>query len=232
MESKLNVTATGTELTIREGKALELKPNEKVTLSGTITAPGDYAQVRATTYDKLKCNVIANYTSRTIVLTINEGDPLASTIKGTLDIFPELETLGINKNRMYSEKELYSKLNFFGRYFTDREAHKELLTRLQQFKAKVHRDFVNADDYKGTAAIEKITKIEHEIPLVFQLNIPIFTGTAPKKFIVNINITATDGGISFWFESVELHEIISRETDSIFSQELNRLANFLVIKQW
>lgn len=27
-------------------------------------------------------------------------------------------------------------------------------------------------------------------------------------------------------------EIISRETDSIFSQELNRLANFLVVKQW
>ena len=97
---------------------------------------------------------------------------------------------------------------------------------------KVQRDFVNADDYKGTAAIEKITKIEHEIPLSFQLNIPIFTGGAHKTFTVNINITATDGGISFWFESVDMHEIISRETDSIFSLELDRLSNFLVVKQW
>ena len=232
MEQKLNIEVTGNELTIREGKALDLKPKEKVSLSGTITAPGDYALTRASTFDKLSCNVLANYTSRTIVLTINEGDPLASTIKGTLDIFPELETLGVNKNRMYSEKELYSKLNFFGRYFSDKAAHKDLLTKLQQFKAKVQRDFVNADDYKGTAAIEKITKIEHEIPLSFQLNIPIFTGGAHKTFTVNINITATDGGISFWFESVDMHEIISRETDSIFSLELDRLSNFLVVKQW
>ena len=78
MEQKLNIQVTGNELTIREGKALDLKPKEKVSLSGTITAPGDYALTRASTFDKLSCNVLANYTSRTIVLTINEGDPLAS----------------------------------------------------------------------------------------------------------------------------------------------------------
>ena len=43
MEQKLNIEVTGNELTIREGKALDLKPKEKVSLSGTITAPGDYA---------------------------------------------------------------------------------------------------------------------------------------------------------------------------------------------
>lgn len=232
MDNKLNITTTGSELIIREGKAPDILQPVSVKLKGTITAPGDYALTRATTYEKLKCNVIANYTSRTIVLTIDESSPLASVITGTLDIFPELEALGINKNKMYSEKELFTRINFFGRYFKDKEAHKELTSKLQQFKAKVHRSFTNADDYKGAAAVEKITNIEHSIPLRFELTIPIFTGTPPKTFFVDICVTANDGGISFWFESIDMHEIISRETDSIFASELARLSDFLVVKQW
>ena len=220
------------ELTILTGSALTPKEPRKVVLSGTITAPGDYAEARKETFEPVDANVVANYTDRTIVLVVNESDHYCSTITGKLELFPDLKELGINDNKLYSEKALLSKINFFGRYFVDQEAYNNLKSKLIDFKAKVDKTFVNADDYKGSSAIEKITKIEHEIPLLFELNIPVFTGGATKSFKVDICVSARDGGVSFWLESVELYELIQRDTEAIFNLELSRLTDYLIVKQW
>lgn len=220
------------ELIVREGVALPQQPPRKVLLNGVISSPGDFAQMRKDTYDKLKSNVVANYTNRKITLTVNEADEYASIVTGTLELHPELNKLKINSEQWYDEKTLLKLLNFYGSWFKDRSAHTNLLTRLQQFKAKVTKEFTNADDYKGSAAIEKITKIEHDIPLQFELIIPVFTGGERKSFMVNICVAARDGGVSFWFESVELHELITKETETIFEQELARLIEYIIIKQW
>lgn len=229
---KVNVTATDNVVEIRTGEALPLKEPNKVALSGVLTCVGDFVDKRKDTIKPLAAHVVANYTQRTIELVTDEDDHYYTTVSGTLAIYPELEKLHINADRTYDEKELMRKLNFFGRWFEDKDAFISLLKKLQQFKAKIQQDFTNADDYKGTAAVEKLTKIEHTIPLEFVLNIPIFTGQPPRTFKVNICVGARDGGVSFWLESVEMHELISKETDELFEKELARLSEYVIIKQW
>lgn len=231
-ELNLKVESVNGEVIIREGVALEQKPPVKVTLVGIISSPGDFALKRKDTFPALKTNVVANYTNRTIVLTCNESDFYSHSVTGKLELFPDLKKLQINDSKMYDEKELFRMLNFYGTYFKDKAAHKTLLARLQEFKAKVTQEFVNADDYKGSAAIEKITNIEHKIPLNFTLAIPMFTGGAVKTFKVDICVAVRDGGVSFWFESVELHELMTKETETVFDAELKRLTDFIIIKQW
>lgn len=228
----LKIETNNNEIVIRKGDALPLKEPKVINLSGIITTPADWVAKRVTTIEQLKTHVVADYTNRTITLTIDEENHYQIVIAGKLEIFPELSKLSINGNSTYDEKELLKKLNFFGRWFTDKSAHKELLSRLQSFKAKVNMTFTNADDFKGTAAIEKLTKIEHEIPLEFVLSIPVFAGGEEKSFKVEICVSVRDGGISFWLESVELHEIISKVTDEIFEKELARLSDYAIVKKW
>lgn len=233
IEIKVDATSAH-ELTIREGAALPPKEPRIVNIKGIISSPADFANNRNFEIEATKANVIANYTNRTIILNMDETNPYGGTITGALDMNPDLKSLGINENKTYDEKDLMRKLNFFGAYFKDRASHKKLLEKLQQFKAKVTQDFTNQDDYKGTVAIAKISKIEHDIPLEFELAIPLFTGGEKKTFKVDICVSVRDGGISFWFESVEMNELIVTGTESIFKDELERftILGYIIIKQW
>lgn len=222
----------GNEVIIRTGEALPQKAPIPISLSGTIHSPAEFAGHRLDLIDVKASHVVADYTNRTITLVINETSPYADKITGSLKTFPDLESLGINKNKTYTEKELLQKLNFFGMYFPSREEFTALKNKLMQFKAKITRDFTNADDYKGNSAIEKITKIEHEIPLYFTLNIPVFSGMDAKTFSVDIMVSARDGGISFWLESVELNELEVKTAQQIFQTELGKLSRFVIIEKW
>lgn len=232
METKLDLTITGNELTIREGEAPKLYDPEKVELSGTITAPADFAEKRKSIIPQLETNVLADYTKRTIKLTISENSKFKSIITGTLETFPELADMHINGKKTYSHKELLDMIKFKGAYFKNKEEHTTLLTALKNFDAKVNQVFANANDYKGAAATQKVVEIKTNVGLEFTLAIPMFTGGDITSFLVDINVDINNGGVIFWLESVQLHDLMVKGTETEFEKQLSRLSDYVIIKTW
>jgi hypothetical protein len=231
---KVNVTAEGgNDVIIRTGEALPPKAPKNLELSGVLETPADFAENRKANFDHKDAHVIANYTGRTISLTTHQSEPYkTATVVGALRPFPDLAKLAVNRNKEYNAKELFQALNFMGRYFPDRDAHKDLLKKLEQFRAKVTQEFVNEDDFKGTAATSKLTKIEQDVPLSFDLGIPIFSGESPKTFKVEILCTVRNGGVSYWLESVELDTLEKEGTDELFEAQLSRFnADIAIVRQ-
>ena len=231
-EVNINVTPKDGVVEIRTGVALPLKEPRQLSLSGIITTVGDFVYKRVLEFEKLQANVVANYPSRSITLCINEESAYFGIVKGQLSIHPELAKLGINEETMYDEKQLFKKLNFFQRWFKNKEQHSELMSKLQKFKVKVNQVFTNSDDYKGAAAIEKLTNIEHDISLEFALVMPLFAGGENFEFKVNINVSLKNGEVTFWLESVELHVALQTQTDTVFQKELERLKEYVIVKQY
>jgi hypothetical protein len=230
---ELHLVPNGPEVILREGKAPNLFDPIKVELNGTITASADYLDNRTET-DVKSAYVVANYKHRTITLQINERDKFGAVITGKLDLYPDLEALHINRDRMYTQMELYNLLKFKGAWFQSRDAHDLLLQQLKSFEAKVSQEFQNANDYKGSAAHKKLTEIKTNIGLNFVLYMPIFTGGKSETISVEILVEAESGAPRFWFESVELHEAIITGTEEIFQKELERFGSkgVVIISQY
>lgn len=233
METNIKIQTSEKEIIVREGNAPNVYDPEKLTLSGIISAPGDFAAARKSTFDALKTNVVADYTAKKITLTANEDSKFQTTITGALEDFPELADMNINKKKTYGQRELLDLIKFKGAYFKDSAKHTELMTALKKFEAKVNQEFENANDFKGAQATRKVVDIKTNLGgLEFILNIPMFTGGQNITFKVDICVDVLNGGVIFWLESVDLHDLQVKETETVFTSELTRLSDYVIIKRW
>ena len=53
----------------------------------------------------------------------------------------------------------------------------------------------------------------------------------PGRFMIEVCLQVTDGGASFWFESVELAELIQTQTISIINEQLKNCDGLVIIYQ-
>lgn len=229
---EVKVETSEKEIIVREGAAANVYDPETVSVSGTIHAPADFAEKRKSKIEPLKTNVVADYTKKTIVLTVNEDSKFKTTITGTLDDFPELKDMSINGKKTFSHRELLDLIKFKGSYFKNKEQHVKLLTDLKNFDAKVNQEFQNANDFKGAQATKRIVDIKTNIGLEFILAIPVFTGGEVISFMVDICVDINNGGVIFWLESVELHDLQTKTIEEEFKTQLARLGEYIIIKKW
>lgn len=194
MEHKISLTTSGNELIIREGKALDLQPPRKVQLSGDIFAPGEFFAKRKEEISKVldKTNVIVDYEGLSISLCVNETDAYAQMVTGKMEFFKDFLDFGINRGKKYSISDLYKMLRLKRAYFTKREDHAEILSQLQKFEAKTEVEFKSTNDFKGTAAHQKIAICKTNLTYKFILNIQIYKGTPASTFPVDIEFEPTD----------------------------------------
>ena len=231
MENKieLNVSEGTKEVIIRNGDAPILKEPRVVSIKGDINAPGEFFKKRTSKIDLLRSHVEVDYQNFSIKLIVNEDNHYASTIEGSLVLFPELSKLKINENKTYSPRELYDALKFNAGYFKNREQHNALCGKLIKFTSRIEVDFVNTNDFKGNIAHSKLTKIKTELDLKFILAIPVFKGVEPSVFEVEICLDTKDSGVICWLESVELHELKTDISKEAMKKSLNELSEFVII---
>lgn len=222
-------------ITILEGEAatpLPLREPKVLNLNGVLKTPGDFVEKRRETFDKLEANVVANFTNRTIELTIDEKNYYSHKITGKLTENEELKTLGINNNKIYTENKLREKLTFYRRHFKSSDEYAKLLAALKKFNAKIAQEFVNEQNNQGSAKLQRAYEIKHEIPLQFTLEMPVFNGYEKHIFGVNINLQLADNTVCFWFESIDLHEKLETLTDVLMEGELARLNDYAIVRTY
>lgn len=229
----------GNELIVREGKASEIKPPEKIELSGDIRTVKAFIDKRKgiteftdslQEIDPDRAIVTVDKDGLSMELDLDPENFYGAKVTGKLEMEPELLKFAIDTGKKYTQQELIKLLRRSKRFFFDAAAHEALLKAYMALDVKVTTDLRNnAPDNQGNRFNSFDKKITANIPEDFILNIPIFKGQDRKKFRVEIILDSTDGSTKFWMESVELEELIAIESEAILNKELEACADYVVI---
>lgn len=238
MEQKINITATGDTLTVLEGKTLELKHPEKIRLSGNIQSISAFLLKRYAgrvgkglqEVDKEKAVVTVDADKMTMHLDIDPENHFGAEVLATLLFTPELLAFKINENHEFTREAMIKLLKFNKRFFADPLKQEELLESYMKLNLTGNTQIKAESDDRGNRDVQFKKNIDSQsIPKSFVLEIPIFKGQPVEKFRVDICIDVTEGSVRFWFESVELVELIEERKKSIFESELLRCQDFVII---
>lgn len=229
-------SVSGNEIIIREGDALPQREPVKINISGDIKTVASFIGKRKSAtnpgfqyIDPNLAVVEVDKQKRTIVLMLDPANPLGAVITAKMELNPDLVDFCINAKKTFKQKELVDLLKFSGLAFDNAEKHQMLLRSYQAFNAKAYIDMASDSDNRGNKSSSFNKKVETNLPVDFVLNIPIFKGQERKRFSVEICLEVTDGGCNFWFESVELKELIEIESERILKDELESCNDYVVI---
>lgn len=233
---KVQVDAKGdATLTILDGKALPLKEPQKVTIGGDIKTIGNFVNVRRQAgsgnqqIDTSKAIVIVDRKELAISLLTDPENPYGAELLGKLEVSDELKQFFINKNKTFDKSELVNLIRMNRLFFADADKHKELLLAFQKVSSSVNINANDSADTRGNKARDFVKTVTTNVPTEFILDIPVFKGFPNNRFRVEIALDVTEGSARFWFESVELHELIMKQSREIINQELENVKDFVII---
>ena len=234
----------GETIIIREGDALEIKPPEKIKISGDIRTVKSFIDKRKKIDAAMdafelagrqginpdRTVVTVDKSNFSITLELDPEDFYGTVVTGRLEIEPELIKFSIETTKKFTQQELIKLLRYGKRWFADPAAHETLLLAYMKLDVKVTADLKNdAPDNRGNRSNSFEKKVTSNIPEDFILSIPIFKGQEPKRFRVEIAMDSTDGSVKFWLESVELAELIQIEAEKILTEQLKSCEDYVIV---
>lgn len=237
-KNQLVITPAGPEVTIREGKALELHHPLPIKIKGTIGSVREFLSKRKCgkdgdlqTVEKDLAIIQVDEEGMTIFLALHGNHPHGTEITGVLAHSKELKEFFINETKTFTREELIKILRFSRLLFEDAGKHETLLTAYQKFDVQSHIKMSQESDTRGNKAMTFNKELKTNLPTEFILNLPVFKGEPKETFRVEICMDSTDASIRFWFESVELKELIDTRKKEIFERELKDFQDFVIIKK-
>lgn len=225
----------GQVLTILEGQANTPREPERLILTGDIRSVSSFINNRKSNghpsqiLDPFASIVTVNKDAGTIHLQTNPNDYYGTTVTGKLEYSEALQAFRINEKKTMSQKEVVDILKFNKIHFAEPGRQADLLKAYQSFTYTANAAGTSSSDTRGNKENSFIKNVTTKLPDDFILKIPIFKGEDSKVFRVEICLDVTDGGARFWFESVELHELIEIEKEIIFKRALEHCEGLVVI---
>lgn len=228
----VNLSENQKELTIinRTGEAeIIVYPKQQV-LTGTITAPRLYRQFREKEFSVENTTIEYNYDRGEIYLKINSRDIYQSNVTGKLVENPDIARIGINTQKEYGAADLIRMLKMNRILFPEKDKHEALLTNISKFKLEVQQNIERQQVERGNKKELNEVTVKSDIPLDFNLEMPLFKGEKKVKFRTSICFDVRSGAISFWLESVELKELLDGGKQAIIDKELEAFKDIVCIE--
>lgn len=235
-ELKVNATLNGDTLTVLTGQALEQKHPVPIRKVGNIHTLANFLDKRIGNapgvglqeVDPKKAIVTVDEQNLSITLELDPENHFGAEVFSKLEFTPELQQFHINESKQYSREELVKLIRFNRRFFEG--DHGALLLAYQKLQVSTAATVNQESDTRGNKASNFIKSVNSEsIPTEFILNIPVFKGFDPVRFRVEICLDATDQSVRFWFESLELAELIEVKSKEILDAQLEYCKDFVII---
>ncbi len=228
------------EYVIRHGEALPMQEPDRILINGDIHTVETFLNTRFINHLENKGIGRQEVNINKAVITIDKDrgeisleldpeDHYGSEISAKLEPSIELQSFHINGTYEFNQEKLVELIKFSRRYFENPEQHRIIFTAFQKFEASVQTDLKNEKDNRGNINALLSKKVSSQLPLEFKLNIPIFKGMSREVFPVEICFNVTDRGVSFWFESVALEELIEERKNEIFDEMTEAWKEFVII---
>lgn len=234
---KIEPTQPGV-LTILEGEALEQKHPEKIKLSGNIESVKNFLDKRykdqkgksLQEVDKEKAVVIVDETNMSIQLLLDPENFFGLEVLAKLELTNEIKQFHINDNKEFNREAMIKLLKYNKRFFADPLKYEALLESYMKLNLSGNTQIKSESDDRGNKDVQFKKQISSQnIPQNFTLEMPIFKGQKVIKFQVEICIDVKEMSVSFWFESVELVELIEMYKKEIFDEQLKSCQDFVII---
>lgn len=208
-------------VTIREGKAIELKEPVKVNISGTIDAPARWLEARHDCLTEKTCHVLVDREAMTVSLRCNENDHYGSSVTGSLQLSQEYKRFGINSGQYVTNFELAELIKMNRSYFENKTTAMKLVTELQNFKARVNKEIEQSDNNRGDRRMLLNQAVQHNLPEAFNLLLPIFKGIAEQTIQVEVYVNPAD--LTCTLVSPEANDIVVSSRDSLIDSVIDRI---------
>jgi hypothetical protein len=235
------------ELVVREGQAAPIDPPSRIMISGDINtvamflnrryfenndvpAPELQTEQGRQFVNNDRAVITINKVNRSILLETDPEEKYGTTVIAKMEISEEVKKYGINEpNRTYSRKQLIQLLKFTRLYFVDPIKHGELLSGLEKLNLETHINTKDESDDRANKVKSIEKKVKTDLPEYFILNVPIYKGEPKEKFRVMINFDVTESSVAFWFESVELNDLLELRRDEKFSTMTEKWKDFVIV---
>jgi hypothetical protein len=230
----------GNEIVYRTGSAAPIELPDAIEIHGDINTianfigkrypvPSTVEALGVQVVDKDRAIVTVNREKFSIVLQTDPENKRSTTVISTLELAPELEGFHINTGKQFTREELVKLIRFNRIFFRDLDQQASMLKSYMTFTANVNANIGNDSDLRGNVNNSYNKSVTTNIPTSFVLNIPVFKGQGKRQFMVEICIDATDKSTRFWFESIELHEMVTIESEQIINKQLECCKDFVIV---
>ena len=220
-EALMNGVGSGAkEIIFREGTALEQKEPVKVKITGTIDAPLRWLEKRIALncINQKMCHIQVDREQMAIILRCYENSYYGEQITGCLELSPVFQKFGINSGRYMTNFEMAELFKMNRSYFENKTTAMNLVTQLQNFKAKVDKDIENADNKRGDRRILVNQVVQSNLPEAFNLVLPVFKGQAKQTIAVEVYVEPNN--FNCCLMSPEANDLIHDLTDQCIDEVL------------
>lgn len=224
---KIDVTASGGELIIREGEAPDVRLVQGYNISGCIKSPRSFYETQF--YDFKNAYLTADYKNSTLTLVVNP-DIGEETIfvYGRLHEDDVLKTFKINGGYKHEARNLSDLFKRNRSLFVDSAVNRQLVSSLKNLKLKVEQHIDKEEHDNGNHRYLDELNINIDMPLEFTMVWPIFKNGEKKTFSVNMVLSVTPGKLWVQLESIELLEMMRDEAKKVIDEEVAKMSNLAV----
>jgi len=228
------------ELILREGQAEPIRVPRKIKIDGDINTVKEYLSKRMNIaslgmqlqyINKGTSIITVDEEKMFILLELDPNDELATVVNAKLEFTTYLDQWNINGKKTFTRKELLDILKYAKLMFDDPDQYETVYKAYQVFDFQAMISASQEDDKRGNRSASVKKEIKTNLPADFILRIPIFKGQGPETFRVEVCYDTTDASIKFWFESVELFNLIEQRKIEIFAEQLAPFQDFVIIRK-
>ena len=211
--------------TVVEDKLPVLEP-DKVEISGNITAIFAFLEKRWNAEDKqvdhCRTHILVDRDNLQMTLIVNETDKREKKeVIGTIQLSRQYKAFGVNK-KLWESTDLGNFFRINRTYFEKKETNMQLVTLLKRFTAKVNTEVEREEKDNGSVTDVYRKVVESNLPEAFAVKIPIFKGSQPETFSIEI-IAHVEGKHA-------VLELISPDAEAIVEEVRDKLIDEQIAK--
>lgn len=215
----INVDGQTKELVIRQGSALPLKEPRNILIKGTISSVYRWLEKKKLSQNTLiNSTILVDRSKMKIELNVEETSPYYQQIIGKLELSDEFLSFDINTSTYKSAEKMAEFIRMNRSYFETHQDAMVLASELSKIKAKVNKELESSNNNRGDKTFLVKQVVQTNVPEKFKLFIPIFKGTSPVIFDVEVYFEPSD--LSCCLMSPQANDIIKTERNILFDEQI------------
>ncbi|MDV7394403.1 hypothetical protein RZS08_23675, partial [Arthrospira platensis SPKY1] len=139
---------------------------------------------------------------------------------GELRMAKEFDALWINQDKSRSPKDLAKILRRYQYLFSNKEEGMKIISDLMSFTGTVKAQVESTRDDRGNRKNSVTVSVESNIPIQFNMTLPIFEGIEKGRLRIEILLEAQGQSVDCFLQSLEAFELIEAGTNHIIDEEV------------
>jgi hypothetical protein len=201
---------------------------DKVSISGNITAIFDFLEKRWNSDDKqidhCRTHILVDRDNLKMILVVNETDSRnKKNITGTIQLSRQYKAFGVNAGRLWESVDLGNFFRINRTYFEKQDVNMELVNLLKRFVAKVNTEVERETKDNGSVTDVYRKVVDSNLPAAFTVKIPIFKGSAPEVFSIEIIAHVENRHAFLELISPDAEAVVEEVRDKMIDAEIKKI---------